>query len=202
MARFSNVIIRTKERLDNMGELGDILKTVGQDKSSIQIPDEGEEVPLVYQFSKGKKNGETLDATPDKIIGGVTNIRIDPDTGNLIGDVRLSPMMRLSEHYKGTVDNMVVGKTIPLEDGDVATDREPIYEVMQLIVYDKMITKQKNSIEVGNSLVEKTYDAPTEFYEVPPDVGERLKTTLNKMNKDLDKATDPSSGWRGREVSE
>lgn len=197
MARFKNVVIRTKEQLKTMGELGKVLRTIGTDRCNITLPDEIEEVPLVYQFCKGK-DGETLHVTPDRIIGGVSNIRKD-ENGDLVGDVRLSPMMRLSVHFQGRIDNLLVAKTTPLEDTKHQTKSEVVYELKQFIVYDKLTVKQSQNESMGRQLVQKTYVAPEEVYDVSPTAGERLHKILNDADKELDHVVKDNT-WRGKKV--
>lgn len=199
MARFENVIIRDADRLDRMGTLGELLKTIGTPNQKIQVAEHPEEIPLVYQFCKGKRAGETIDVSPDKIIGGVSNIHIDED-GNLVGDVRISPMMRLSEHYQGAIDNLLVAKTLPVEEDEERTkNATPVYELKQLIVYDKMVVKSEQAQKTGSQMVQKTYAAPQEVYDVDPEAGTKLKTTLNQMNQEMQKVLDNST-WRGHKV--
>lgn len=197
MARFKNVVIRSKEKMKHMGELGEVLHTIGTDHCVIEIPEE--EVPLVYQYSKGKTPGETINPLPGRTIGGVTNVRIDEE-GNLVGDVRLCPMMRLSAHYQGVIDNLLVAKTFPLEEeGEEKRETNPTYKLEQLIVYDKEAVKEQRKLEQGNSMVEKTYPVPHEVYDAPPGAGERLKTVLNRANEELEDVLNEKT-WKGKKV--
>lgn len=198
MARFENVVIRSKERLMRMGELGEVLHSIGSKHCVIEIP-EDEDVPLVYQYGKGRRPGETINPLPGRIIGGVTNIRID-EKGDLVGDVRIIPMMRLSAHYQGVIDNILVGKTFPLEEeGKEKRESRPTYKLEQLIVYDKEFVSEQKRKEQENRMVEKTYSVPHEVYDAPPDVGERLKTVLNNAEKELTDVLN-EKGWKGKKV--
>ena len=198
MARFKDVTIRTKDRMNNMAELGKVLQTIGTDHCIVDLPDELEEVPLVYQFCKGKRDGETINPTPDRVIGGVSNIRI-AENGDLVGDVRISPMMRLSEHFQGTIDNLLVAKSTPLEDGEKSESPLIHYKLEQLIVYDKITKQREKTAASRNQLVQKTYESPTETYDIAPDAGEKLQTMIQGTNKEMDKVLENNT-WKGRKV--
>lgn len=200
MARFYNVIIRTGERLDEMGPLGRILKTIGSERQRIELPDgPEEEVPLVYQFCKGERPGETANVSPDKIIGGVSNIHFNEDR-DLVGDVRLAPMMRLSEHYQGEIDNLLVARTVPIEENSgIVEDGPSIYELRQLIVYDKFVKKANRRHDESASRVQKTYVAPQEVYGVDPMAGEKLASVVKQTDEELQKVFDNNT-WKGHKV--
>ena len=193
MSLTKGLVIRSSDELNRMGELGKVLKS----KDIISIPNG---VPVVYQFSKGK-NGESVGASPDKMIGEATNIRIDPSNGDLVGDVEIYPFMRLSDNFRYRIDNLVVSKVTPvkLKDDshvDKILDDKTRYELVQLIVYDKLTTKSGEQALKHNKLVEKTYNAPTEVYEVSPGVGEKLAKFKADMNAELETVT-KAQPWKG-----
>lgn len=163
----SEIIIRDKCRLNKMGETGDALKQIAKANPSLKIP-------IVYRFNKSVSQYITSNEHP---IGVVSNMHID-DNGNLVGNVTINHVINGSRHYDGEIDNCVVKKEI--NDGNVS------YTVNCLVVFNIDAKRENQRQSKMDSLVKKTYNAPTQVMDVDPQVGEVLLNKIKAANKDLD----------------
>lgn len=183
---YQNIIIRTKEQLDKMGELGDAIVDMWDDGAF-----EYKNFPIVYQYMKGK-DGESVDTDKINHIGKAYDVRID-SYGNLICDVDINPVMRKSIHFQNTIDNLVVAKhTITDRKGNVRTgcsdSQTTFYELVQFVIYDKEVKREETRISKGEELVKKNYAAPKEAYTGNPNSGGHVKNMLKEWENALKEA--------------
>jgi hypothetical protein len=81
-------------------------------------------IPLIYQYLHSKD--KYVDVSSGNTVGEVYNIR-ENIKGDIIGDVKLYPMTRLSGNFQGTIDNLMA-------------DYNPITKstnIKAFIIYDK-----------------------------------------------------------------
>lgn len=165
------VIIRTAEKLDRMGEIGEAVKILAKDGKL-----EGKSYPVVYQFAKGM-NGESVRHTSDDVIGNVSNVRIMEE--GLVGDVEIIFPNRNARNFDGTIDNLVVSKRPDLP-------KNAMYDLSHFVVYNaeaKQFAKKQENI--GKN-VEKLYNAPKEMIDIDPNDGEVLSRTISTWEKEKD----------------
>ena len=110
------VVIRTREQLHKMNPdiVGGLMNLTHTDRHT----------PMIYQYLHSRE--KSVEIKPDITIGEIYNVRKDKN-GNIIGDVKLFFMNRLSVNYQHTIDNLIA--SIHPETNSI--------EVDAFIVYDK-----------------------------------------------------------------
>ena len=94
-------------------------------------------IPIVYEYAQQASSMKTTAPPvrtkdviePSSIIGYASNIHRDGD--NVVCDVELVSLNKLSDHFMGVIDNYVIKITGRNKDG------EPNYDIVRFIVYDK-----------------------------------------------------------------
>lgn len=84
--------------------------------------------PLVYKYPGGD---DASKPDPEDVIGEVCNIR-PAKNGDILGDVKIFPMLEKSKHFTGKIDN-IVGR---MEPTILHGQRHLIPTVVSFIVYD------------------------------------------------------------------
>ena len=184
MSFYQNVVIRTKEQLSHMGEIGDAILEMDDNDVFCQ-----KKFPVVYQYMKGA-DGESVDTEKKNIIGDAYDVHIDA-AGNLVCDIVINPMMRRAVHFQNMIDNLVVAKHII----DNKKEQSIVnYELVQFVVYDKDYKKEQTRLSRGESMVQKNYAAPKEAYTGNPKAGGHVKEMLQKLDDELKEVTDNRNG--------
>ena len=101
--RFTNVLIRSH------GELSKMVVPVRHALVQEARSSEKGTYPLVYKYLGKRDNYRTVNDIPeDSIIGSITNIRQDENTGNIVCDVTIHDVKQNSDNFNFKIDNIVV----------------------------------------------------------------------------------------------
>ncbi|WP_304411288.1 hypothetical protein [Bacteroides acidifaciens] len=162
------VVIRTMEQIDSMGETGKAIKEIAG--HNLFKP----KYPLIYQFKKGVP-GESMSHDERDVIGDVSDVRLTSE--GLIGNVNITIVAANAVHFDGTVDNFVISKTL---------GAPVLYELKHFVVYNKKAKEIANrEKEYEDNTVKKLYNAPKEVIDINPEDGDVLANNIKSWNKTL-----------------
>lgn len=141
-----NVIIREKEQLMSMKEIVRSSLLIEANRTNKRT------FPIVYRYLGNKHMFSDNVITPENTIGELSNIHLS-ENGDVLGDVYIIDLNKLSINFTGVIDNIVVGVDPDSGIKGIHMINAVVYDRFAKSVIDgqRLSTKSPNVIKISNS---------------------------------------------------